>query len=858
MSSKENPSSTKMGKFGPFKKQGQPKDSRKSSESKEQPKYVQDLIGIEEIYEGYVFTKSGSIVKILEVLPINFTEKEGVTKDAIANAFGFGLKQCPKNGHIKIMRSTIDMAPFVSNVRSLMAEETNEKLKKRVDDYINFTLTLQSKGSTQNRFFFIFEYEGNADGKKSLLWEEIRVSMFQQTNAVKNALESAGNYVIDYKDDNMAICEILYSHFNPLSSKTEPFHHRFDKVVDAMQSVSARENQSLYAPLEDYIAPRGIKFGEFDYLITDGIYTSYLILKDTAFPQSCYAGTVIEQITSELEDFDVDIFYKQQARERALWLLDRANVVSRGVARNLEGDENKVETLTTTASNAKYLRSCMVDNDEELYNVSIILTIRARSRKELKAIMDNFVRVQRTKSLYFETAFLHTQDFYEMTMPLMNINNTIFNANCRNMTNSSIAALYCFTTYEMFEPTALCIGTTIQANTLVSINNFNTKKFVNPHISIFGTSGAGKTFFECMLTSRMRMHGTRLVYILPLKGHEYKECVLSLGGEFISLRPGSQACLNILEIRPEAEANIEGLDDEEIKAEMETRPSLLAKKITSVVTWFRILAGEDKLTTDEIGELDTVLTHMYAKYGITHDNNSIWENGIQLSRTKTMPILEDLYNALLENEYLKRRASILKPWVFGNFKNMNGQTNVDLNNKCIAFDINEDYIGEEALPAVMYIAFDAGYDICKRDEFEQCAIALDEIWKMLSIPACAKQIFKMIKILRAYSAAAIVATQDIEDCMNNEHGRTIMTNSATKIFLKCTKEELAAFSDSVQLSAQNREQLTTMPRGIGFITFNSERVLVSFRASSYEEELYTTDINVKKRLKAERERRESK
>lgn len=833
------------------------KTSENSSDNKDkkpQEFFAQNLVDVEDIVAGLIFTKSGSVVKILEVLPLNFTEKDDFTQDMIADAFGYGLKRGPKSAHIKVMRSQSDITPFIRYVREAMRNETDENLMLRVEDYLTHTQHLQERNTRKNRFFYIFEYEGDDKGKKSANWDDIYDAMRQITYSVTTALRSTGNYVIDYAltGDNISIAEILYSHFNPKTSKKEPFTERQRKVIEATNFINRKEGTNISAPLDDFIAPRGIRFGRWDYVVMDGMYHTYLALSDESFPKVCYAGIFTQSLMEGLDDCDLDIYYKEKPREMSLTLLERTGTISRGVSLNYIGDNQKQEKLHSTASNADYIRSRMKDADEELYDVSIILTIRANTLRELREVKKAYLRNKRSDNCSFESCFMKTQEYFNMVTPLMNISQPIFKENARNMTNDGLASLYCFNSFEMFDPAGACMGKTVKEDTLFSLNNFDTNKFPNPHIFIAGTSGAGKTFTELMLTSRMRMHGSRIVYILPLKGHEYKEAVLSLGGEFISLRPGGNNCINIMEIRPEGTARLDGLNDEEIAEELAKMPSLLSKKITSITTWLRLLVGEeDRLTVEEVGELNALLQELYHNFGITEDNNSIWQNQ-QKGILKRMPIIEDMYNAMLSNELLSRRTPVLKTWVFGNCKNMNQQTNVDMTKKVLAFDINEDYIGEELLPAYMYIAFDAGYDICKEDEYETCVIALDEIWKLLQIPACAKQIDKMIRILRAYGASAITATQDIDKCLENEFGKSILQNSAIKIFLTVTKEEMAILEKSVTFTEENKQNLLNAPKGIGFVTYQSEKVFVRFIASEYEEELYTTDINKKRELRQRR------
>lgn len=779
-------------------------------------------------------------------MPLNFNQKSDYTKDAICDAFGYGLKKGPQSAHIKIMRTAANVQPFISHVRKAMENETNKKLKERVEDYINNTLYLQKNKTKKNRFFYIFEYEG-----KSTNLEDIYVEMAEITGAVTNALHNSGNVVVDYQNDPIPLADIYYCFFNPKTSREKPFEERMEKVREAREFYRLNEGAEYIPPDTDYLAPRGLIFGKYEHLIMDGMYHTYLSLKDDSFPQYSYAGHLATELMAGLDDCDLDIYYKEQNRDTSLYLLDRAKTVSLGVATNFNASNDKQENLLSTADNAKYLRERMKKNNEDLYDVAIILTIRAETLKQLRFIKSSYIRNMKSNSYYFESCFMKTQKYFEMVMPLMNIHSDIFKENKRNMTNDSMSTLYCFTSYEMFDYKGACMGYIKGSNTLYSLDNFDTTKYTNPHISLLGTSGSGKTYTELMLTNRFYMHGSRIIYVLPLKGHEYRDSVLSMGGAFVSLRPGGKSCINIMEIRPEAKPVLDGLSDADVDEDVieSYSASLLSKKIESVITWFRLLCGDDRLTAEESGELNSLLQKIYEDYGFTEDNDSIYDAD---GNIKPMPIIGDLFDSMLENELLRKRASILKAWVTGNCKNMNAQTNVDLSNRMIAFDINEDIIGKDLLPGFMYIAFEYGYSICKMDDYETCCIALDEVWKLLKIDACAEQVFKMIKILRSYASACITATQDISDYLKNEYGRAIMTNSAIKIILKVEPAEYDLIESNLSILSGNKEALVNAQQGTGFVTYKTEKLFIEFKSSELEEELYTTDINVKRRLREKR------
>lgn len=809
------------------------------SEPSSENNFTQSFIEIEDIVNGLIFMKDGSIIRILELLPINYFEKRPSQKDYIADSFGRCFKQLPEKGHLKVMNTVTDLGPFIRAIREATKKETDEGFLHRIEDYIEHTKKLQKSTSIRKRFFFIYQYEGNEEKKRSDNWEDIYFSMLQTQYSIIDAFRATENLVIDTGYDSAAIAEILYAYFNPKSIETEGFEKRREKVMEASGYLQNQSQEDVTPPVADYVAPRGIRMGKWDYMIMDGVYHSFFALTDTSYPNKTMAGWT-NIIMNELPDCDLDIYYKQLPRDSSLYFLDRTNVISLGLSSNVNA--SKQGQLVGTANNAKYIRNCMTEGDEDLYEVMMMVTLRANSYKELVFKRSAFIKTMKSKSFYFEPCYLNTQEYFKMAMPLYYVNPTIFSANKRNMTNSSLATLYCLTSYEMFDPRGYCMGINHKYNTLFSFNNFNKGFVPNPHIFLAGMSGIGKTFTELMLTSRMRMTGKRTMFILPLKGHEYKKNVESLGGEFISLRPGGKACINIMEIRPEGAVNEDDMDAEDRE---DIGPSLLAKKITTLITWVRMNMDDDKLTVDEVGELNVCLTKIYNNYGITEDNNSIWADAAH-TQLKPMPIIEDIYNATLKNEKLSRLASIINPWVNGNCSNMNGQTNVDLSNVVLAFDVNEDYIGEEMLPPFMFLAFSTAYELATIDPTEECVLALDEVWKLLAIPACAKQIFKMIKILRAYSTSVITATQDIEDCLNNEYGRSILTLSAMKIFLRVNQEELNALEKSLPLSTSEKELLLKLPIGYGFVSFNADRILVHFEASDMEFDLYDTSHSKKK------------
>ena len=171
-----------------------------------------------------------------------------------------------------------------------------------------------------------------------------------------------------------------------------------------------------------------------------------------------------------------------------------------------------------------------------------------------------------------------------------------------------------------------------------------------------------------------------------------------------------------------------------------------------------------------------------------------------------MPILEDLYNRIQYIPELYRVMTALNQCIEGDCKALNGQTNIDLSNQYIVFDVDGRAITEELLPAFIYIAFDCAKTMAQESNTHFDAIFLDEVWKMMVNEACAKQVKEMVKLIRAYAGCVVLSTQDLEDFLHSSggFGSSVITNTEIKMFLKLTDKEIDLVSEEMHFTENNR------------------------------------------------------
>ena len=96
---------------------------------------------------------------------------------------------------------------------------------------------------------------------------------------------------------------------------------------------------------------------------------------------------------------------------------------------------------------------------------------------------------------------------------------------------------------------------------------------------------------------------------------------------------------------------------------------------------------------EEKAILEEKIILTYKEKNITFDDKSLFNENNKFKNKMQMPILEDLYNILEQDEKTKRFKTKLIPFVHGSMKFFNNYTNIELNNELIVADIYD--LGEE-------------------------------------------------------------------------------------------------------------------------------------------------------------------
>lgn len=815
---------------------------RKAGKRKpEKLSFTQDFIPIKNLEHGIIETTDGRYIKILEIEPINFMLRSEEEQYEIICSFASWLKISPVHLQFKSITRKADSDKHIAMLRKETETEESEQCKKLSEGYIRLIKDVGSREALTRRFFLIFRYEELRRNENSDYGQICSTLLTAEQNARAYFMQ-CGNNILQPKDPDEATAEILYMFFNRRSCVEEPFHSRVDRIV--LDTMAAKNKVIGIDPvphirMAHFIAPRGIDLTHRNYIIMDGLYYSFLYIKGNGYPNKVRAGWMSSLINAG-EGIDVDVFLRRENRSKTIDKVAQRIRLNRTKLKSMQDTSTDYEELAGSIQAGYFIKQGIANYNEDLFYMSVFVTVSARTYEELMWRKQQMTDMLKSMDMYVSDCSFQQEDALRTVMPFLQISLKHEKKSKRNVLTSGAASTYMFTSFEMSDDTGVLLGINRHNNSLCIVDLFDTKKNKNANLNLLGTSGAGKTFTMQLLALRMRMRGIQCYIIAPIKGHEFRRACNRIGGQFIKIAPGSPHCINIMEIRHTISPEMELIDELDY-SEMD---SLLAQKIQQLMIFFSLLIPD--MTNEEEQMLDEALIRTYGKFGITHDNDSVYaDRNAVPPKMKTMPILGDLHEELQKNEMTKRIAVIVSRFVTGSAQSFNQQTNVDLSNKYIVLDLSE--LKGKLLPVGMMIALDYVWDKIKSDRTKKKAIMIDEIWQLIGAGSnrmAAEFCLEIFKVIRGFGGAAISATQDLSDFFGLEdgrYGRAIINNSKNKIILNLEPDEAEFVRDTLKLTKTEIRSITRFERGEALICSNNSKVPVIIKASKEEQEMITTD-----------------
>ncbi|OGJ44333.1 conjugal transfer protein TraC [Candidatus Peregrinibacteria bacterium RIFOXYB2_FULL_33_20] len=563
-------------------------------------------------------------------------------------------------------------------------------------------------------------------------------------------------------------------------------------------------NQGM-ASVFDLIAPSSFEVN-FDHLRIEGLYAqSYYIFSYPRFIEANWLSPVVNfDIT-----FDISQFIYPTTSEKIMRVLKKKVAQMQSTIR-MNAEKGKVHdpAIETSLQDAEQLRVELQRGQERYFQFALYITVYAEDSDKLKKIEKQLQSLLGGKLVITKRADFQMEQAFTSTCPLGLDQVEIF----RNMNTSPLSTTFPFSSSDLTSNEGILYGINRHNDSLIIFDRFSLE---NANSVVFAKSGAGKSYAVKLEILRSMMLGSDVIVIDP--ENEYEALANTVGGTYLKVSLNSDRRINPFDLPKPIDAD-------------EMKPGdLLRTSIISLSGLLKLMLGE--VSPAEEGIIDKALLDVYATRGITMDtpNPGDFEP----------PTMDDFYNVLSSMEGATPLSQRLTKYVSGTYAGIfNKATNINLEEGMMVFCIRD---LEEALrPIAMYIILNYIWNMV-RGKLKKRILVIDEAWTMMRHKDSAEFLFGLVKRARKYYLGVSTITQDVEDFLNSELGKPIITNSSMQLLLKQAPSALDALTKTFNLTQGERYMLLNSGVGQGLFFAGLKHVALQIIASYSEDKIVTTN-----------------
>ena len=519
--------------------------------------------------------------------------------------------------------------------------------------------------------------------------------------------------------------KLLYQTMNP--DLQEPFLFNFDMV--------ARTGLST----KDFIAPTSFNFGNKSYFQMGNNIGAVSFLQ-------ILAPELSDKMLAEFLDMDNSIVVNLHVQS-----IDQAKAIRQIKMKITDLDKMKIEEqkkavrsgydmdvlpsdLVTYGGEAKKLLEDLQSRNERMFLVTVLIMNTADTKRKLDNIIMQTAGIAQKYNCALKRLDYQQEAGVMSSLPI-GINQIDIQ---RGLTTSATAIFVPFTTEELFQDgEALYYGINAISNNMIMADR---KLLKNPNGLILGTPGAGKSFSAKREMTNAFLITSDDIIICDPEG-EYSPLTQMLHGQVVHISPNSKQYVNPMDI------NLNYSEDE----------SPISLKADFVLSLCELIVGnKNGLEPVEKTIIDRCVRIIYRKYL----ENPVPEN---------MPILEDLYNCILEQEETeaKRIATALEIYVKGSLNVFNHRTNVDISNRLVCFDIKE--LGKQLKKIGMLVVQDQVWNrvTINREAKKSTRYYIDEMHLLLKEEQTAAYTVEIWKRFRKWGGIPTGITQNVKDLLSS-------------------------------------------------------------------------------------------
>jgi type IV secretory pathway VirB4 component len=737
------------------------------------PRTAQQSIPYQRMFpDGICRVRDSYYTKTVQFQDINYQLAQKEDKTAIFEEWCSFLNFFDSSVHFEIsfMNMSTDAEDFEKNVRIPLQKDEFNPVRNEYSQMLKSQLAQGNNGLTKTKYLtFGIEAESMRQAKPRL--EHIQTDLLNNFRRLGVAAK-----LLNGKER----LQLMHSIFH--MGDLEKF--QFDWNWLAPSGLSTK----------DFIAPTSFSFhgnrifqigelyGAMSYLFITAPELSDQLLKDFLDMESS------QIVTMHIQSVDQTSAIKKV--KRTITELDRSKIEEQKKAVRSGYDMDIIPSdLATYGKDAKKLLTELQSQNERMFLVTFLVMNTGKTKQELENNVFQASSIAQKHSCNLRRLDYQQENALMSSLPLANNLIEIERA----LTTSSTAIFVPFTTQELFQngKEALYYGLNALSNNLIMVDR---KKLKNPNGLILGTPGSGKSF-----SAKREIANAFLVtdddIIVCDPEAEYSALVHKFKGQVVKISPSSTHFINPMDIN----ANY---------SEEDNPVALKADFILSLCEL--IVGGKDGLQPIEKTVIDRCVHHIYQKY---------FENPVP----ENMPLLEDLYNALLEQEEKEAHhvATALEIYVKGSLNLFNHRTNIDINNRLVCYDIKE--LGKQLKKIGMLVVQDQvwGRVTANRNAGKATRYYMDEFHLLLKEEQTAAYSVEIWKRFRKWGGIPTGITQNVKDLLSSREVENIFENSDFIYMLNQASGDRQILASQLNISPHQLSYVTHSGEGEGLLFYGN-------------------------------------
>ncbi len=578
------------------------------------------------------------------------------------------------------------------------------------------------------------------------------------------------------------------------SERLEVMHRQFHMGDDAKFNFDWKYLTSSGLSVKDFIAPSSFAFPTGRYFQIGEMYgcMSFLSIDASDISDRLLADFLSMEssqiVTMHIQSVDQNEAIK--TIKHTITELDRSKIEEQKKAVRAGYDMDIIPSdLATYGKDAKALLKELQSQNERMFLLTFLVMNTGKTIQELENNVFQAASIAQKHNCNLVRLDYQQEQGLMSTLPLAN--NLIEIQ--RGMTTSSTAIFVPFTTQELFQSgnEALYYGLNALSNNMIMVDR---KKLKNPNALILGTPGSGKSF-----SAKREIANSFLVtdddIIISDPESEYSPLVARFGGQVIKISPTSDQYINPMDI------NMNYSDDD----------NPIALKADFILSLCELIVGnKDGLRPVEKTVIDRCIRQIYQKY-------------FEDPGPEHMPILEDLYHSLLEQEEPEARhvATALEIYVTGSLNVFNHRTNVELTNRLVCYDIKD--LGKQLKKIGMLVVQDQvwGRVTENRSQGKSTRYYMDEMHLLLREEQTAAYTVEIWKRFRKWGGIPTGITQNVKDLLASKEVENIFENSDFIYMLNQAVGDRQILAKQLNISPHQLSYVTHSGEGEGLLFYGN-------------------------------------